>query len=371
MFITEKKQLKGYCSAYRYWQGIPGIEVTKKGRVFACFYSGGMQEDPDNYCMLVVSNDGVNFSEPIAVAVPEKGRCYDPVVWIDPLGRLWFVWSYMSTEKDGVYAAICDDPDAPTIEWNEPKWLGKDVMMNKPTVLSTGEWIFPIAVWDRKVMRPAFREEYYSGEGEKEVGAFLYKTTDGGESFVKYGKVDMPNRSFDEHMILELSDGRLATYVRTMYGLGVAYSNNRGKTWTEGEDSGLGGPCSRFHIRRLRSGRVLLVNHYGFTARDHLAAMLSEDDGKTWKYRLMLDERASVSYPDAVEDEAGNIYITYDRERGSFMKNVDEIYACAREILYAKITEADIMAGELVSEGSKLKQVISKLIPPTITPAKE
>jgi hypothetical protein len=84
----------------------------------------------------------------------------------------------------------------------------------------------------------------------------------------------------------------------------------------------------------------------------------------------MLDERANVSYPDAVEDENGNIYVTYDRERGAFLKTVDEIYASAREILYARITEADIMAGRLVSPESKLKQVISKLVAPTLSPSK-
>ncbi len=45
--------------------------------------------------------------------------------------------------------------------------------------------------------------------------------------------------------------------------------------------------------------------------------MLSEDDGATWKYSLMIDERDDVSYPDAKEADDGYIYITYDRERGS------------------------------------------------------
>lgn len=35
--------------------------------------------------------------------------------------------------------------------------------------------------------------------------------------------------------------------------------------------------------------------------------------------------------------------------------------ADAREILMAKITEADIMAGRLTDPGSKLKHIISKL----------
>ena len=52
-----------------------------------------------------------------------------------------------------------------------------------------------------------------------------------------------------------------------------------------------------------------MINHYQFVGRDHLTAMLSEDEGKTWKYKLLLDERADVSYPDAKEADDGYIYI--------------------------------------------------------------
>ena len=53
--------------------------------------------------------------------------------------------------------------------------------------------------------------------------------------------------------------------------------------------------------------------------------------------------------------------VTYERERGGLKKRLDEVMTFAREILFSKITEEDIIAGELVSEGSKTKVVISKL----------
>ncbi len=40
---------------------------------------------------------------------------------------------------------------------------------------------------------------------------------------------------------------------------------------------------------------------YGGKNRSHLTAWLSEDDGKTWRGGLMLDERATVSYPDGFQ----------------------------------------------------------------------
>ena len=64
---------------------------------------------------------------------------------------------------------------------------------------------------------------------------------------------------------------------------------------------------------------------------------------------------------DGMECDDGFIYIVYDRERGAFRNNLEEIYGDAREILTARFTEEDIIAGALVTEGSWLKKVICKL----------
>lgn len=363
MLITDAVELKKFSSKHRLWQGIPGIEVTDKGRIFSVFYSGGVKEGKGNFVVLLQSDDGgKTFSEPIAVAFREQGRCYDSAIWIDPMGRLWWVWTYASIEEESrVYAAICDDPDADELTWSDIFPVGKYVMLNKPTVLSTGEWLFPLSVWDPMLDMIWAMPPEKNGHKKEESGAFVYKSVDHNTTFKKMGCVCADKRSFDEHMILELKNGRLMMLIRTAYGIAVSYSYDQGHTWTEAVDSKIGGPCSRFFIRRLSSGRILLVNHYKFKGRNNMTALLSEDECQTWKYSLLLDERSDVSYPDAVEAKDGYIYITYDRERGSFKKNLDEVMSSAREILLARITEQDIMAGRLVDPSSKLKVVISKL----------
>jgi hypothetical protein len=57
----------------------------------------------------------------------------------------------------------------------------------------------------------------------------------------------------------------------------------------------------------------------------------------------------------------GAIFITYDRERGAGIFCMEDVYKQAREILYARITEEDIIAGGLVHPGSFLKGIVSKL----------
>ena len=355
MLITNPKHLGPFASEMRIWQGIPSVEVTKNGRIFVAFYSGGVKEEFGNFCVVVESRDGKTFSEPIAVAFLEVSRCFDPCLWIDPLDRLWFTWGV--SPHDAVWGAICEDPEADKLEWGQPFFIGNDVMMNKPTVLSSGEWLFPLAVWNYGVRTLA--PEFDSKTPEK--GSFVYRTDDCGKTFEKYGKADVPDRHFDEHMTIELRDGRLMMLVRTRYGIGVSYSNDRGKTWSKGEDSGLGGPSSRFHITRLRSGRLLLINHVNFTKRNNLMALLSDDDGKTWSKGLMLDQRTGVSYPDVKEAADGYIYIIYDYDRGAYKKSLQEALSCHRQILMARITEEDILCERLVDDNSFLKHVVSAL----------
>lgn len=134
MLIVDSKQLEAFAAENRIWQGIPSVEVSNKGRIFVSFYSGETKEEIGNFSLVIYSDDGEHFSDPIVAAYLDDHRCYDPCLWIDPLGRLWFSWSVCP--NDAVYASICNDPDAETLIWSPPFMVGHDVMMNKPIVLS-------------------------------------------------------------------------------------------------------------------------------------------------------------------------------------------------------------------------------------------
>lgn len=355
MLMTDRASLARFEETRRLWQGIPGIEVTRKGRVFLTFYSGGTGEQIGNFCVLLRSDDGAQTCELTAAAFEEDHRCYDPCLWIDPAGRLWFFWARMP--EHGVFAAVCEDPDAETLSWSAPVRIGGDVMMNKPIIARDGRWLLPVAVWGEgvRVLTPEFDTK------DPDRKPFVYESADEGYSFTRLGGADMPERSFDEHMLLETSEG-LAMYSRTHFGIARALSKDGGVTWTKGEDSGLGGPDSRFHIRRLSSGRILLINHVEYTGRNNLTALLSEDEGKTWPYALLLlDGRDNVSYPDAKQTPDGAIWITYDRERGASRMNLADALSCAREILVSRVAEEDILAGRLINPDSFLRRVASKL----------
>ena len=258
--------------------------------------------------------------------------------------------------RGGVWAVRLEGGTPEELAFSRPVKIANGVMMNKPTVLANGEWLFPTAVWACwHVKAEDLTHERFSN---------ATVSVDGGESFTLRGGADVPDRSFDEHLFVELSDGRVWCLVRTLYGIGQSFSSDQGRTWTPGEDSGLGGPNSRFFIRRLASGRLLLVNHVDVTAmeagqawragkswrrRSHLAALLSEDEGATWIGLLLLDERDGVSYPDGVQAEDGRISIIYDHDR-----------AGAGEILLACFREEDVLAGACVSPDAFLRRLVNR-----------
>src|SRR4029079_17639085 len=84
-----------YAASTRVYQGIPGIERTAKGRLWAVWTAGGTGEGPLNYVVLVTSgDDGKSWSEPkLVIDPPGNVLAWCPALWRDPQGRLWLFWS--------------------------------------------------------------------------------------------------------------------------------------------------------------------------------------------------------------------------------------------------------------------------------------
>ena len=336
-----------YDISTRLWQGCPTLDKTAGGTVWAGWFTGGEHEpDLGNYGVIARStDDGASWTDPYMVLVhPDPYiRVEDPQLWVDPLGRLWVFWSQNEgADFDGKMAnwgMYTENPDDPVPTWSDPVWICDGLMRNKPTVLSTGEWLMVCYDLTEMDQTP------------------VYISRDEGETWPLYSKAFITSTFFDEHMILERNDGSLWMLLRTTDSSGISqcFSYDRGQSWTNAsKDANLTGPGSRFFLRRLQSGNVLLVNHYNYAGRSHMTAMLSMDDGKTWPYTLVLDARSDVSYPDGMQDENGAIYIIHDRGR----------YA-AKEMLLSVFTEADIIAGDFVGATSRSRVLISTAtIPP-------
>jgi predicted neuraminidase len=158
-------------------------------------------------------------------------------------------------------------------------------------------------------------------------------------------------------MIVELRDGRLWMLARTKGNPHESFSSDKGATWSEPKPSAIQNINARFFLRRLASGKLLLVKNgpptERLTKRSHLSAFLSDDDGKTWSDGLLLDERSGVSYPDGFQSPDGLIHILYDWNRHT-----------DAEILMARFREEDVLAGKLVTRDAALRMLANKATGP-------
>ena len=348
-----------------------GIEVAPEGKLWCAWFSGG---DSEKGIFLAVTSDdnGTTWSAPALVIDPNHvGTTYARRtlvgnLWTDPLGRLWVFYDQSIGYFDGragVWAIVSENPDARKPTWSNPERIWHGATLNKPTVLSSGEWMLPVSLWDRgkiwegdeKIPGAPFEKDLFKDLDIYRMANVLI-SSDEGKTWERRGGVRFPKPDFDEHMIVEKKDGQLWMLARTGKGIWESFSCDQGKNWSDPSPSKIISDNTRFFIRRLASGNLLLVKNGRTVALDegrhHLTAFISKDDGETWEGGLSLDTRGS-SYPDGAQGKDGMIYVTYDFSRSG-----------EAEILMARFTEDDVLAREFKSPESRARVLVNKATGP-------
>lgn len=327
---------EGLSASSRRWQGVSGVEITRGGRIWSTFLTGGEKEPSiENYVVYSYSDDGgKTWADPFfAIVHPDENvRTIDPSLWLAKDGSLWCMYTVASTSDPALQTGLfggqetwrvrIENPDADAqglraqLESAEPEFMSKGMKFNKIISLDNGELM------------------YFASNNPASRNIFVYVSSDNGKSFslrstIAGASSDGAQYSLVEPMGIQTEEGKIRVLARIQLnngavidgGLGCAESEDNGHTWTafKGNLSApMGGTVSRFAYYKLQSGNILFVYHDSLqNDRTNLTAWLSEDGGKTFPYKLLLDGRANVSYPDVTQDGDGNIYVQYDRGRNT------------------------------------------------------
>lgn len=342
----------------RHWQGLPSTIVTGN-RLWSTWYTGGTGEPRQfNYIVLAYSDDGgKKWVDPYFV-IDHKMEGLDPSnpeinvanvgvpnLWMD--GDIMCL-SYIQYGTWVVKFKNPGNPDITKVTYETPVKLTDYKIHKNPTFLTDSD--------GSRVM--AFPGESSASSSNVSVTT-INVSKDGGKTFKQRAHISSsaPNsRFYPESQIVELAVGKWMVVSRlekgAAGGIETAISNDFGYTWEPYKNNlsePFVGPGSKFHITRLSSGHILMINHDTLSERASICAYLSQDNGLTWPFKLVLDQRKDVSYPYAFEQD-GKIFVSWDK--GRYIE---------KEIRLSVITEADIVAGEFLSKNSRNKLIVSKL----------
>ncbi len=166
-----------------------------------------------------------------------------------------------------------------------------------------------------------------------------YASTDDGLNWEASNLIDLGGRGHHggvtEPTLTELKDGRIWLLIRTNWGeFWSGYSYDGGRSWRVLQPSGIPTASAPGILKRLASGRLLLVwnrplpegkntwplrggdglwsetpvsNH-----REELSLALSDDEGKTWTKSVVLarEKGKSLAYPYVFEYQPGELWLT-------------------------------------------------------------
>ncbi len=109
----------------------------------------------------------------------------------------------------------------------------------------------------------------------------------------------------------------------------ISESRDKGESWTAAVKGDIPNPGSSIELQVLKDGRWAFIGNDVDEGRHRLCLYLSEDEGKSWKYKSWLEDQppksANFSYPAMIQTEDGILHITYSHRyenKGASIKYV-------------------------------------------------
>nr|MDO8113016.1 sialidase family protein [Candidatus Sigynarchaeota archaeon] len=330
-----------------------GIVAFPDGKLLAVFYWAIKEAQHEQKIYATRKRPGdAAWSAPEAILADRIGMVGNPSIWIAPdTSRLWlfFVRSVGGWSVCQPRFVHSDDQGK---TWSKPRnlyWFISRGIKNPPIVTKTGRYVLPAYV--------EFRDYF---------GVF-YLSDDQGKTWRERARVAVPDdeipnvplarrwgRLVEQPTVVERKDGSLWALFRTEPQMGVMYqseSKDGGETWTPAKPYMLPNPGGGFHMMRLQSGNIAIIyNHAPVKAANHgfernpLSVAISEDDGKSWKWRRNIiesregkEEARIGQYPTMTQGPDGRIHATWSYGHHVMVNGQD---TSVTDIYYTSFTEA-------------------------------
>lgn len=335
-----------YRLANRVYQATATIARSGKTRYWTAWRADNVNagEVPGNFTVMAYSDDNCQTVKEYGYltyspAGPDK-HMVDPMLWLDPAGRLWLFFGCMGNNKgfdgvQGTWAIICQNPNAEFPVWGQAFRLSHFGDPRRPIEVN-GQWYIALDGWRHSAdFPPRYMER---------VGPHIYRIDWQRQKLELISRLP-PNNSgqysgFFETEFMQRSDGSVLALCRSLskeVETKFSVSTDLMKTWSAWQDYMpiSPGSSSRMWLGRSPSGRTVFCWNNDLE-RKTLTLGISDDDGATYPYKVVLEPDATgqVTYPIVEFGDNGEIYIIYDNERTSGK----------RQIRIAKVIEQEVVA---------------------------
>ncbi len=325
------------------------IVELPNGDMLVCWFQGSGERTANDVVVngTRLKKGAKEWSEPFLMAdTPGQPDC-NPMMFLNSKGKLFLVWIVVQAnrwEASLLKVRTTMDYDGP----GAPKWQWQDVILLKPgdefaqrvkeqfdksgrDDLAWAEYAHPYEEmlieaskdpkkretgWmtrthpifnDGKILLPLYSDGFNFG--------LIAISDDDGESWT--ASLPIVGRGLNQPSLIVRNDGTIDAYLRDdgdePERIMLSHSDDGGYSWTYAQKTDMPNPGASIEVLKLESGNWLLVYNDVDDGRYSLAAALSDDEGKTWRWKASLEniQGASFSYPSVIQAKDGRIHVTY------------------------------------------------------------
>jgi len=234
---------------------------------------------------VILMKPGVEFEE----RVKEQFEKY---------GREDLAWAEYALPYEEMLVEAAKDPKK-----RETGWMTR----THPTILKNG-----------KILLPLYSDGFNFG--------LIAISEDDGETW----KSSLPivGRGLNQPSLVVRNDGSIDAYMRDDGDepgrILISHSDDEAYSWSYAQKSNIPNPGASVEVLKLESGNWLLVYNDVEDGRYSMAAALSDDQGKSWKWKRKLEnlKGGSFSYPSVIQAKDGKIHITYSYHLSDDKKSI-------------------------------------------------
>lgn len=298
------------------------------GNLMVSSYAGTGEHNPDTKIYTIVYDKSARRWLKPEIRVDTKNKSDgNAILFLDKNNRIWLFnntihkewktpqlhWDWAATDNKYMYS---DD-------------LGKTWSENKPMFSDKIGWNYKnkaIYINNRTILIPMYDEPKWQSRiaiSEDEGKSWRYS-----EPILTLQHADSNLNSLKKSKkignlqpsLFQKTNGTIVAFLRPkkLKRILISISKDNGQTWTPTRQTRLRNPNSGIDIIKLESGNILVVYNDITILRYKLNVALSEDEGRTWKYKKTIEKDApwwEFSYPAVIQDSKGFIHITYTYKR--------------------------------------------------------